>query len=81
MLPRLSSALRELRLTAAFALASLAVAARLDAADFPASAPVKRPSNPCVCKFNLGQVEAFSFSDGCMLFRPTNLRGQYHAYG
>ena len=80
ILLRLSSVLREFRI-AAFALAALEVAARLDAADFLASAPVKRPPKPCVYKFGLGQVEAFSFSAGYMLFRSASLRGLCHAYG
>jgi hypothetical protein len=49
-------------------LAGLASTARLAAADAP-KAPVKRPPNPYVYKFNIGKIEAFSISDGHMLFR------------
>ena len=63
-----SSSRREFLGTSAFVLAGLATTARLAAADAP-KAPVKRPPNPYVYKFNIGNIEAFSISDGHMLFR------------
>jgi hypothetical protein len=64
----LPSSRREFLGAAAFALAGLATTARLSAAD-GSNAPVKRPPNPYVYKFNIGKIEAFSISDGHMLFR------------
>jgi hypothetical protein len=63
-----SSSRREFLGTSAFVLAGLATTARLAAADAPKAA-VKRPPNPFVYKFNVGKIEAFSISDGHMLFR------------
>ena len=65
----LPSSRREFLGAAAFALAGLAATARLAAADAPKASPVKRPPNPYVYKFNIGKIEAFSISDGHMLFR------------
>jgi hypothetical protein len=62
------SSRREFLGTAAFALAGLANVSRLGAADAP-KVPVKRPPNPYVYKFNIGKIEAFSISDGHMLFK------------
>jgi hypothetical protein len=62
------SSRREFLGAAAFALAGLATTARLSAAD-GSNAPLKRPPNPYVYKFNVGKIEAFSISDGHMLFR------------
>ncbi|NBS05324.1 MAG: hypothetical protein EBS64_09095 [Verrucomicrobia bacterium] len=64
----LSSSRREFLGAAAFALAGLATASRLAAAD-AIKAPLKRPPNPFVYKFNIGKIEAFSISDGHMLFK------------
>ena len=35
----------------------------------PSLARIKRPPNPYVYKFNIGAIEAFSISDGHMLFK------------
>ena len=65
----LPSSRREFLGAAAFTLAGLAAgSARLAAQDAP-KAPVKRPPNPYVYKFKIGAIEAFSISDGHMLFR------------
>ncbi|MCX6889874.1 MAG: hypothetical protein NTU71_10755, partial [Verrucomicrobia bacterium] len=64
----LPSSRREFLGAAAFALAGFATASRLAAADGPKT-PVKRPPNPFVYKFNIGKIEAFSISDGHMLFK------------
>ncbi|MEN9537602.1 MAG: hypothetical protein RLZZ178_1599, partial [Verrucomicrobiota bacterium] len=65
----LPSSRREFLGSAAFMLAGLTATARLAAADAPKASPVKRPPNPYVYKFNIGKIEAFSISDGHMLFR------------
>ena len=62
------SSRREFLGAAAFVLAGLAATSRLPAAD-ASKTPVKRPPNPYVYKFNIGKIEAFSISDGHMLFR------------
>ena len=62
------SSRREFLGAAAFVLAGLATASRLAAADAP-KATGKRPPNPYVYKFNIGKIEAFSISDGHMLFK------------
>jgi glyoxylase-like metal-dependent hydrolase (beta-lactamase superfamily II) len=65
----LPSSRREFLGAAAFTLAGLAAGAtRLAAQEAPKS-PVKRPPNPYVYKFKIGAIEAFSISDGHMLFR------------
>lgn len=53
---------------AALAFAGLA-AARLAGADAPKLPPAKRPPNPYVYRFKIGQIDAFSISDGHMLFK------------
>ncbi len=63
-----STSRRDFLGAAAFAFAGLA-ASRLAAADAVKAAPVKRPPNPYVYKFKIGAIEAFSISDGHMLFR------------
>ena len=63
------SSRREFLGAAAFVFAGLATASRLAAADAPKATPVKRPPNPYVYKFNIGKIEAFSISDGHMLFK------------
>ena len=61
---------REFLGAAAFALAGLAAMnVRLGAQEAPKPAPTKRPPNPFVYKFKIGEIEAFSISDGHMLFR------------
>jgi hypothetical protein len=61
---------REFLGAAAFALAGLAAMnVRLGAQEAPKPAPVKRPPNPFIYKFKIGEIEAFSISDGHMLFR------------
>lgn len=62
-----SSSRREFLGAAALAFAGIG-GARLSAAQMP-TAPIKRPPNPYVYKFNIGAIEAFSISDGHMLFK------------
>jgi glyoxylase-like metal-dependent hydrolase (beta-lactamase superfamily II) len=61
---------REFLGSAAFAVAGLAAAgSRRVAADEATSPPRKHPPNPFVYRFKIGEIEAFSISDGHMLFR------------
>jgi glyoxylase-like metal-dependent hydrolase (beta-lactamase superfamily II) len=55
--------------SAAAAVAGLAAADASLSADEPSPVPPKRPPNPFVYKFKIGQLDAFSISDGHMLFR------------
>ena len=66
-----SSSRREFLGAAALALTGIG-GSRLSAAQIP-TAPVKRPPNPYVYKFNIGGIEAFSISDGHMLFKKLSL--------
>ncbi|MCE9553697.1 MAG: MBL fold metallo-hydrolase [Planctomycetes bacterium] len=54
---------------AALSLAGLAVADVPLSAEEARKAPLKRPPNPFVYRFKIGDIEAFSISDGHMLFR------------